>query len=216
MVTMDKSINHLPPQLIRDAIVEVLGSFNSSLTIDELENYVSETLEVSSINTTEELTYFNKILKDMVLGDKIEIKDKSVHLSPNEINEISSYSPLTLEPKSSNVVDVDGNISLFSVGSQYYTEAWDELESGELISVELILEENNPYDHNAIAVVHNGNILGHLTRSDAQEYHAIIRMLEDYDITVSVKALVESVSNSQGYKYLKLLMPQLEHLSTLL
>ncbi len=202
--------------MIRDAIIEVLSSFNSSLTIDELESYVSESLEVSSINTTEELTYFHKIMKDMVLGDKIEIKDKSVHLSPNEINEITDYSPLTLELKSNNVLDVDGSLSIFSVGSQYYGDAWDELESGELIPVELVLEDNNPYDKNAIAVVYNKQILGHLTRSDAQEYHSILKMLEEYDITISIKAVVESVADKQGYKYLKLLMPAMTHLSTLL
>jgi hypothetical protein len=213
---MEKTINNLPPQMIRDAIIEVLSSFNSSLTIDELESYVSESLEVSSINTTEELTYFHKIMKDMVLGDKIEIKDKSVHLSPNEINEITDYSPLTLELKSNNVLDVDGSLSIFSVGSQYYGDAWDELESGELIPVELVLEDNNPYDKNAIAVVYNKQILGHLTRSDAQEYHSILKMLEEYDITISIKAVVESVADKQGYKYLKLLMPAMTHLSTLL
>lgn len=214
-MSVSKRLKNVSPQEVRDTIIDVMSSFNTRLEIGELESYVNESLDIN-VNDSDDATYFKRILNDLEMGGRIKLQDKNVSLSPIGSVDNGEYLPVSLDVKTSNVINVEGNINVFSVGSQYYSEPWKNLQGGQLLEVELIVEDANPYDRNAIAVVYKNEILGHLTRSDAQEYQPILKSLEEDDITVAINALVENAEDKNGYKYLKLLMPSASQLSTLL
>jgi hypothetical protein len=214
---MNKNLLSIPPQVIRDSVVSVLSSFNTPLSIDELQAYVSEDISLShSMHTSEELKYFSKVISDMEQGGKLEINEKIVNLSTQESVIISDYSPYKLYSEASNVIEVSGDKMVYTVGSQYYQDVWNQLKKEDIIQVELIPEQGNPYDKNAIAVVFKDNIIGHLTRSDAQEYREYLDTLTKNEIAIIVNGLVEVPEGNLSYKYLKLFMPSGEQLLKLL
>jgi hypothetical protein len=211
---MSRYLTELPPQTIRDAIIETLESFNSALNIHEMERFVSEELELSqSMHTAEEMSYFHNILDDMRFGGKIEIKNKMVYIGLQDKPQFKKYNPETIKYSSNNILDKKGSKVLYTIGSQYYPKPWSSLQEGETVKVILVAEKNNPYDSNAIAVTINETILGHFTRSDAREYSKVISDLDESSFMLTVEGLVMARKDETNYKYLKLYMPSIEDLT---
>jgi hypothetical protein len=212
---MKANLESIPPQIIRDSIIEVLATFNSPVSMDELETYVAESLEMPyGIQKSEELKYLHRIINDMKLGGKIEVNNKNVSLSTNNANSFKDYNPEKIDFNVNNVIEMEGSTTLYSVGSQYYQDAWNMLDKDEIVQVEIFPEEENPYDKNAIAVIYRGSILGHLTRTDAQEYYPYIQSMKDMDYVLRVNASVDVPSSNISYKYLKLFMPSIQQLES--
>lgn len=210
---MNISLESLPPQLVRDSILEVLATFNSPVSLDELETYVAESLELPyGIQKTEDITYLHKILTDMQLGGKVEIKNKNISLSTKNNNAFRDYNPEKISVDVNNIIELVGDTTLYSVGSQYYQSAWNMLDKDDIIQVEIVPEEHNPYDANALAVVFKGSILGHLTRTDAQEYYPYLQSMKDMDYILRINAVVDVPTSNISYKYLKLFMPTITQL----
>ena len=81
---MSNYLTSMPSQIIRDAVTSILESFNSALSINEMESFISEELEMPHpIHTSEEISYLHTILNDMAAGGRIEIKNKMMKTRVN-------------------------------------------------------------------------------------------------------------------------------------
>lgn len=200
-----------PPQSLRDSISEVLSTYNMPLGSTELSEHVFEVLEINEPIFTEHQEYLQSILDDMVLSGRVIKKDDTyiVGDTRKDGNE-ETYHITTLESPSENPVLINGSTIVNSIGSEYYPEAWANLENHAIVTCELIPEPHNPYDNNAVAVTINNQLVGHLTRTVAREYFHSIVGLNHLGYTLCVEGEILASPNDENYRFVQLAMPKPE------
>jgi len=207
------ALRSFSPQEIRNAILEVTQSFNSSMSESELKNHVVEILTESSHFDDEDNIIIQRNINDLVSSGKLTHHNHDYQFnSNNKSKDDSDYTVRELESPYDEIMMAEGNHILYSVGSQYYQDSWTTLKVGKTIIVELIREKTNPYDENAIALCHNNKVLGHLTRSDAADFSETIELINNSGLTVNVYGEVLSSNDDINYHYLKLFIPSVEEL----
>lgn len=203
-------LTDLPPQTVRDAIIEVITSFDTPLESDEIYNHIFDALEIIDTLTEENISHLNNILDDMVGSGRLTFDGEKYSIGDlKKTGDDDVYQVTHIKSPSSNIITLRGDVKMNTIGSQYYPDAWNKTNVGDILTVELIPEPNNPYDNNAVAVAYNDEILGHLTRSNAAEYFSTIKEMNDLGCTLMVGGLVETSPKDMNYRFLKLFMPDL-------
>jgi hypothetical protein len=101
------------------------------------------------------------------------------------------------------------------VGESHYLDrlAGGKTEDGHELDTEamLILEENNPYDENAVAVSIDGEIVGHLSRENAVQHRAQLKVAGFHTAVAIVNARIvggwKRAGGDEGYYGVKLDLP---------
>jgi hypothetical protein len=104
---------------------------------------------------------------------------------------------LLFESKDDGPIDYGVDV----VGESYYQPALDEIAGGRTTEgyvvrehlAALVLEPQNPYDKQAIAVQIEGRVVGHLSREDARTYGPFIRQCRDADRYAAARAKLIAV-----------------------
>lgn len=206
-------LTDLPPQSIRDAVIEMIKSFNTPLAPDEIITHIFDILDINDTPTEENIKYINQILNDMVSSKRLTLKNEKYDVGDlKKTNEDDVYQITHIKSPSSNMIKISGHNTINTIGSQYYVEAWSKIKPTETIEVEIIPELNNPYDSNAVAVTHNDELLGHFTRTNAAEYSSYIQEINHIGYTIKIDATVESDPKNPDYKFLKISAPKPEEL----
>ena len=99
---------------------------------------------------------------------------------------------LMFEPDDAAHIDYDVDV----VGESFYQPALDEIAGGRTTEgcvkrehvAALVPEPQNPYDKQAVAVLIEGRLVGHLSREDARAYAVVIRRCRDADRYPAVRA----------------------------
>ena len=213
----EQFLTDLPPQSVRDAVTDVLSSFGTPLESDEITGHIFEALNINDTLTEENIIFLKNILDDMLLAGRLKFDGEFYSLGSLKKNSDDDVYQVThIKSPSSNIVTIQGDIKMSTIGSQYYPEAWSRVNTGDILTVELIPEPNNPYDNNAVAVAYKDEILGHLTRSNAAEYFPHILEMNKLGYTLMVGGLVETDPKDINYKYLKLFMPEIAQIDSAL
>lgn len=200
-----------PPQALRDAVTEVLSTYNMPLGTTELSEHVFEVLEINEPVFTEHQDALQAIINDMVLSGRLVDNAGSYIIGDirKDGNE-ETYHVAHIDSPSENPVLMKGSTIVNSIGSEYYTEAWSEVDNHNVVICELIPEPHNPYDNNAVAVTLNNQLLGHLTRSVAREYFNSITKLNHSGYTLQVEGEILESPNNENYRFIQLAMPKPE------
>lgn len=196
-----------PPQTIRDSVTEVLSTYGTPLETTEIAEHVFEILEINEPVFSEHQIAIQTIIDDMILAGRLKRQDKSYVLGDirKDGNE-ETYHVKTLESPSESPVLLKGSRIVNTIGNQYYTEAWDKIDSN-IVFVELIPEPQNPYDRTAVAVTINNELVGHLTRSVANEYFNSIVKLNQTGYSLQVEGEILEAPNDKNYRFIQLAMP---------
>lgn len=199
-----------PPQTIRDTINEVIGVVGTPLSVIEISDYIFENLEIGEPVFDEHQKQIQTIVDDMVASGRLTKQGKEYSLGDNRKNgDEETYHIATLESPAESPAKLKGNVIVNTIGSEYYTEPWLRI-TEPTITVELIPEPQNPYDNNAVAVVVNSQIIGHLTRSNARQYFNTITKLNSSGYTLQVDGEVLESPSNKNYRYVQLAMPSLQ------
>jgi hypothetical protein len=90
-----------------------------------------------------------------------------------------------------------GDYELEVVGTSHYQQVLSKIVGGKTpdghefeCDAVLVLEDSNPYDSNAVKVLINGLLCGHLSRENAKQYRHQLKRTGHPRITTSVKALI--------------------------
>lgn len=195
------------PQEVRNAILEVIQSFDQGIDNSELKHYVMESLTDSNHVDMEDDYTIQRNLHDMVDSHRITYDNGSYKINKSFKKDDSDYFIQHLDSPCNDIVMLEGNKALYSVGSQYYQDEWNQLKVGKTLVIELILEKTNPYDANAVALCYHNKVLGHMTRSDASDYHEAIEFANNSGSTLHAYGEVVSSKKEPNYHFLKMFLP---------
>lgn len=111
-------------------------------------------------------------------------------------------------------VDGPGAFAVNVVGvSQYQRVLADAAEEGGAVEAVLVLEDDNPYDDQAVAVHINGERAGYLSRADARLYRADLAAAGQPELSVRCKARItggfETRDGGRAHFGLRLDLPKL-------
>lgn len=114
-------------------------------------------------------------------------------------------------------IDIDGpgTFAVDVVGvSQYQSVLADAAEEGANVRATLILENENPYDDQAVAVHIEGRRAGYLSRANARLYRADLKAVGEPSLTVRCNARIvggfETADGGRAHFGLKLDLPSLK------
>lgn len=205
-----RKILDFPPQTIRDTIIEVLSTYETPMTVTELTEHMHELLELTEPIHSEQQTQIQNIIDDMVASGRLKQNSNTYNLGDTRKNgDETTYHVTHLESPSENPIIINGSNIVNTIGSEYYQEAWEQIFENET-TVELIPEPENPYDSNAVAVTINNQIVGHLTRTQAEQYIASITQLNESGYSLQVTGQILSSPTDPNYRYIQLAMPSTE------
>ena len=207
-----RRFSDFPPQTIRDTIVEVLSTYDIPMSIIEITEHMGELLELTEPIHSEQQQQVQQTIDDMLQAGRLNIHDDKYIIGDLRKNgDEETYHVVQLDSPTENTILINGNNIINTIGSEYYPEAWNAVTDGEII-VELIPEPQNPYDSNAVAVTTKNEILGHLTRTQAEHYSSAITQLNEAGYSLQVTGEVLASPTDPNYRYIQLAMPSTQTL----
>lgn len=202
------SLEDLQPAFIRAKVKEVLLAKSSKLDI--LIKSVLFKLMPNVTPSKHEKDLILSIIHELIFNGQANVNNGVISL--NLTYRISSveedYRINTSELFFNKPVFVVGAKEAISVGSERYPSLWKTLSLDAKIDIELVAEPDNKKDPLAVALCIERKPYAYMLRSEAAEYHPIIKEANKKKINIMTIATVSLDEKLSTFKVFKLHLPE--------
>jgi len=207
-------ISELQQAYIRKIMSEIL--FRKPLPFKSLIHLTSQKLMPNVPPTAEELRTLKDVIFNMLVEAKVNMVGGNISLNSRfRTNSVEEDYTLKINP-SDEIVNVDGGVFITSVGSERFLSIWQDLEDGQIFTVNLFAEPNNRKDPNAVAICIGDKPYAYIPREYATLYQYSIMQAEAKSLLLQCTVTVRNNKDVYPIKYFELnLMPhkEIENLS---
>lgn len=194
---------------IRKSIIEIVA--RQSVSIKNIATVVSKKLQPNYPLTVEEKQYVNSIIFSMISDGDVNVKSGMLETKTRyRLNSVEEDYYLNVNEDTHKHVNMEGEVDVFTVGSERKPFLWARLNPALPYHVTLVPEPQNFKDPNAVAVCINGQPFSYFPRDLAEQYSPILNQIFKYNIVLTTQAIVLEHPEHEGLDCFRLRMPKVE------